>query len=125
MNVFIVDDDPSYVEILLLQIAQCGDHVVEVFHSARDALSALGQGRHCGLLLTDIFMQDMDGLELIMKLGDSSYQGAVAIVSGVSRETLQIAETIATHSGLNLVGSHFKPITIKALGECVRAADAP
>lgn len=122
MNIFVLDDDPYYADFLKHQIMQEGSHTVTVFNQARDLLDVLRAGETCGLLITDIFMEGMDGVELVMHLGDVGYAGAIAIVSGVSFETLAIVESIAKHSGLNLCGTYFKPISSMQLHECISLA---
>ena len=124
MHIFVVDDDPYYADILMHQIRMTGDHVVKIFHKAKDVVSALRAGETCGLLIIDIFMEDMDGVELIMHLSDVIYSGAISIISGVSSETLNIAESIARNSGLNVCGAHVKPITAEQLYQCITAAQA-
>lgn len=64
-------------------------------------------------------MPDMDGLELIMNLTGIGFHGGVAIVCGVSIETLQVAQTIANGTGLKFRGPFFKPVTTEQLRACI------
>ena len=65
MNIFIVDDDPSVVDLLSTILATDGFQNVRCFLSATKALSALKRVHPpFDCLILDIDMPDMDGIKL-------------------------------------------------------------
>ena len=75
----IVDDDPDFC-VLLREMLKWRGFEVSVAYSASDALSSMGQS-HPELMLVDIQMPEVDGLELIRKIrSDTSFANTPIIV---------------------------------------------
>ena len=68
-QLLLVDDDRNLLRVLTYQIRQLGFEVVPVT-SALQALALLEQ-QSFGLVLTDLRMPEMDGLELIRRIRKS------------------------------------------------------
>ncbi len=64
-HIFFVDDEPKIREVVSETIEQLGVKV-SCFASAADCLEQLGFQR-CDLLITDVKMPEMDGMELLAK----------------------------------------------------------
>lgn len=65
-QILIVDDDPQLGDLLMM-LLQCAGYRTEVVRSGRAALDYLAC-RPVELLITDIYMPDFDGLELLFAL---------------------------------------------------------
>ncbi len=65
-QILIVDDDPQLGDLLVMLLQNAG-YRTEVVRSGRAALDYLAR-RPVELLITDIFMPDFDGLELLFAL---------------------------------------------------------
>ena len=65
-RVMVVDDEPTNIRVL--SEALKSDHDIIVTTSAEQALELLDKGERPHLLLLDIMMPDMDGLELCRRL---------------------------------------------------------
>ncbi len=75
----IVDDDPDFC-VILREMLKWRGFEVSVAYSASDALSAMGQV-HPEIMLVDIQMPEVDGLELIRKIrSDKSFANTPIIV---------------------------------------------
>jgi len=75
----IVDDDPDFC-VLLREMLKWRGFEVSVAYSASDALSSMGQ-IHPELMLVDIQMPEVDGLELIRKIrSDTTFANTPIIV---------------------------------------------
>ena len=69
------------------------------------------------LLISDIYMPDMDGFEFISALADMRYPGKVLLCSGVSVESLALARDVAEGMGVALAGVLSKPLDATTLAE--------
>ncbi len=83
-RILIVEDDPAQRELLLLHLQSWGLNVVGA-GDGREALSFLGSDDSIKLLITDLKMPVIDGLELLRRIQKSSRAKLYSIVlSGVS-----------------------------------------
>lgn len=104
-TVLIVDDDPLARDSLRLMLERAGYQVVE----ATDGLEAmkLFKGSPADLVVTDIFMPEMDGIEIIRELRILSPEVKIIAVSGggliSEKEMLKIA------SGFGVDATFSKP----------------
>ncbi|GEM_PF-3175637 len=69
-TVLVVDDDPDMLLLLTKWLSGAGFTVI----SAESGSSALGhlQGSHPDLVVTDLFMEEMDGMTLVKRIHASS-----------------------------------------------------
>ncbi len=66
-------------------------------------------------------MPDLDGIEVIQRLADAQYSGAVVLMSGYGGTYLKVAKTLAAAKGLHLVGTLIKPFQIDQLEAVLHA----
>lgn len=78
--IYFVDDDVAVCKAMERTIQPLGYHVVSFF-SARDCLKELKQNP-CDVLITDVRMQDMDGLELLVEVKRLMPWVPVLVVTG-------------------------------------------
>ena len=109
--ILVVDDDPIQLEILDSYFKSSG---VETVLKAANGISALRQidenAELIDLVLCDLKMPELDGIEFMRHLKDSPYDGPVAIFSSADRFLIESAEKLAQIHGLNLIGSIRKPV---------------
>ncbi len=74
------------------------------------------------VILMDLRMPGMGGLELISRLKDRQYSGFVIVTSGVDEETMKSVQEIAARSNINVLGFLPKPLTATALKELLGKA---
>lgn len=87
--VFVVDDDASYRELLLLTLEDhCGIERVDGFGDGQGLLRALtaaaGAADAPGLVLLDFHMPDMSGLEVMREIRRIAPELPVAFLSGAA-----------------------------------------
>ena len=69
------------------------------------------------MVITDLQMPGLDGIELMRDLGRTNYKGGVLITSGMDTRTLHSSATLGRSYGLNVLGSLQKPIRLPELDE--------
>lgn len=79
---------------------------LELLRANRDAI---------GLIVTDVDMPEMDGLEFLRRLAQEAPHTAVAIHSALDRALLNSIEIMAAEYGLRLLGVLEKPVSEQAL----------
>jgi EAL domain-containing protein (putative c-di-GMP-specific phosphodiesterase class I)/FixJ family two-component response regulator len=95
--------------------AEDGAGALEIVRAHRDSLM---------LIVTDVDMPEMDGLELLRRLSEEAPQTAVAIHSALDRALLKSIEVMAAAYGVDLIGVLEKPVTEQGLSDVVaRAAE--
>lgn len=115
--VFVVDDDPPVVRTTTRALERLGYSVLEASdpEQALQVLSALA--RNVDLVLTDIVMPSMSGLQLIEKLQERQGEIPVVYMSGYDDQGLDWGSMPGAVSGFLP-----KPFTIDALATTVRNA---
>ena len=116
-SVLVVDDDEFSHEVLRKKLSYWGVTNIAVAHDGKDGMQVLDVMK-CppDFLICDIFMPDMDGIEFLGELAKRKYKGGIILVTGVNQDMLEIAQQIATHHGLKLLGAFTKPLNHESLG---------
>ena len=121
LRILLLDDDPFMLSLLADMLEDLGQLNVRSESDGRQALLALPQFRP-DLLVCDLSMPDMDGIEFLRKAADSRFGGAVVLLSGMDAGVRQAADTLARAHGLALLGTLSKPATPAALAEVLAQA---
>jgi CheY-like chemotaxis protein len=101
-KILIVDDEPAITR-MLTQILERQGYSVEVAHNGRDGLNAY---KRCpaDLVITDIFMPEKDGLELIWALREEYPQIKFIAISGgatnMDQDFLPVAKNLGARKTL-------------------------
>ena len=85
--IFVVDDNVGLTHIVE-KVLQHDGHRVEVYHDAHTALKALNT-EHPDLILLDIMMPKMDGLEFCQKVRSSTLWASIPIIFLTAKETTE------------------------------------
>lgn len=116
LRVLLLDDDPFQLAMLEDMLQDLGRFNVSGATSARDALALL-EAAPPDLLVCDLSMPDMDGIEFLRQVAERHYQGAVALLSGMDAGMLKAAERLAAAQGLAVLGACSKPVAPAKLEE--------
>src|ERR1700723_3083365 len=95
-RILVLDDDPFMVKLITRSLANLGVSHVVGCTSGIAALEHVGRPSDGpDIIMCDLNMPEMDGLELLRRLVDHNYTGNVILVSGESERVLQAAEQLA------------------------------
>ncbi len=107
----VIDDEAFMRKVLATQLSTLGCKSVICHESGEDALSTLQQfATDIKLVLCDLQMPGMDGIEVLRRLGTMRYGGAVILISGEDSLTLTMAKKLAHAHGLHVLGAVRKPV---------------
>lgn len=126
-RVLVVDDDVFSQEFLAEMLTELGISEVLRASNGREALRSLANLPQApALLICDVYMPDMDGIEFLDQLAKQAYAGGVMLISGEDVQMLDIALQVAKANGLDLVGAYTKPVAMEVLADTmVRIANRP
>ena len=111
-NVLVVDDDPVFCEIVSSYLKRLDTKDVVVVSSGREAVDILSESvDDVDLIVLDLNMPNLDGIETLNEIAELSFPGKIAIVSGEARNVINMAEYLGEQYGLNIVGTVKKPLT--------------
>jgi len=115
-SVLLIDDDEFSQEILRKTFSGWGvPDILQASTGKKAVLLLDAMPVHPEVLICDIFMPDMDGIEFIGELVKRQFQGGLVFVSGVNRDMLELAEFLAKQKGLRVLAAFVKPIQPDAL----------
>ena len=114
---FLVVEDNAFTAMELCRaLRSLGAFTIEVANEGRDALHKLdAMSPEPRVLLVDLRMPGMGGIELLDRLAERKFGGHVIICSGVDAETLAAVEQQARANGLRMKPSINKPLDKHAL----------
>lgn len=112
-RVLIIDDDPRICRIIKRVANELG---IESFATDDSALFESAYLEYApNIILMDLQMPKLDGVELLRKLADQDSRAAIILVSGMDKSVLETTEDLGKSLGLNMAGVIVKPIDIDNL----------
>lgn len=116
LRVLLLDDDRFMHEFVGDLLSDLGVKETLVAKDGADGLRVLSnQEGVFDLLICDIEMPGMDGIEFLRNIASQGYAGHIALLSGIDASLLRAAERLANAHGLKIVGVMEKPVKIEAL----------
>lgn len=115
LRVLVIDDDLlmlTHVEFILEQV---GVTCVTAIDNGHVALDKIANNEIFDLIILDLNMPEIDGIEVMRKLAALEYNGAITLFSGEDFRMLKTAESLAEAHNLNFIGSLSKPVSIAAM----------
>jgi CheY-like chemotaxis protein len=116
VSILLIDDDETSLVLMTAALEQLG---IDQIHVAKDGQRALQLiDRMAGkpeVIICDIYMPNMDGIEILSALEARQYQGGIVLVSGADPEMLNLAQVIARSGQMKYLGAVIKPVSSEAL----------
>jgi EAL domain-containing protein (putative c-di-GMP-specific phosphodiesterase class I)/ActR/RegA family two-component response regulator len=113
-SILIVEDHPFQHLYLQNLFSELGDFDLACAKDGEEALDCLKQ-RDFDLVLTDLLMPGMDGVQFIQGLAAQRSRPALAIMSAASRRMLVGASLVASNLQVKVIGLISKPVNAAAL----------
>ena len=106
--ILVVEDNVFTSIVISKLLNSLGISQIETVTDGRQALDKVG-GLQPDVILLDLRMPVMGGVELLSRLSDQNYSGNVILMSGVDEDTLSSVELIARNDNISVLGSLQKP----------------
>lgn len=120
IKILALDDDPFLLKMHGHMVANLGYHAVTTCESGYAALELFANPNESpDLILLDINMPEMDGLEFIRRLVERNFNGSLILVSGEDERMRQAAEKLARAHKIDVLGHLHKPVTPAGLAELI------
>jgi EAL domain-containing protein (putative c-di-GMP-specific phosphodiesterase class I)/ActR/RegA family two-component response regulator len=113
-SILIVEDHPFQHLYLQNLFSELGDFDLACAKDGEEALDCL-KHRDFDLVLTDLLMPGMDGVQFIQGLAAQRSRPALAIMSAASRRMLMGASLVASNLQVKVIGLISKPVNAAAL----------
>jgi len=126
MKIFVIDDEPFALRLVGHQLRALGFTEVTSHEHAALAVQMLEQDpTTADVILLDLQMPEMDGIELVRHLARLKFSGALILVSGEDERIVQTASRLARAHALRVLGALTKPVQSDALRRLLDATLAP
>lgn len=109
-RVLLLDDDRFALDLLEEMVGDLGAFDIACEADARRALASVA-AQPPALLICDLSMPDMDGIEFLGEAASLGFKGQVMLLSGMDAGVRHAAEWLARASGLSVIGAFQKPIS--------------
>ena len=129
-RVLVLDDEPLMSNLIAYLLRGLGFSLVTECDNGPAALQLIDGPDAPDLLLLDLNMPGMDGVEVVRCLVDRAYAGRIVLVSGEDPRVLAMVESLIRAHRLNVVGHLAKPFTRESMQDIIEKAmrgigDAP
>ncbi|WP_404399424.1 EAL domain-containing protein [Idiomarina seosinensis] len=106
-KLLIIDDDEQIGEMLKTIAEQCGFHVIftDTALAFYEQLSLFEPD----LIMVDLIMPDVDGVQLIERLADINHNAKLIIISGAGKRVVNSSAVSAQEHGMEIAGVLNKP----------------
>jgi EAL domain-containing protein (putative c-di-GMP-specific phosphodiesterase class I) len=118
----VIDDESDMGELVCATAQAMGMHCTTTT-DAKTFLEKLTPDTT--LVLLDLMMPEMDGIELLRLLGKRKCKAGIVLMSGIGKRTLESAEQFAQVLGLSIAGHLQKPFQLTELEEVLRRLPDP
>jgi len=126
LRILALDDEPFMLKLLSHMLARQGFIQVTTCDNGAAALALFDyQETLPDLILLDLNMPDMDGIEFMRHLVTRDYAGSLILVSGEDERILQTAEQLVSAHRLTVLGHLNKPVKPEELVTLIRKCVAP
>jgi EAL domain-containing protein (putative c-di-GMP-specific phosphodiesterase class I)/AmiR/NasT family two-component response regulator len=132
LHVLLLDDESFMLKLLSHILAELGFLKVIQCDNGPLALQHVDSSEPPDLILLDLNMPDMDGVEFVRRLVEHGYRGSLVLISGEGERILHMADKLIRAHSIEILGRLGKPFSKPALSAIMdkaiasrRSASAP
>jgi len=125
LNLLVIEDDDFQRRTLARMVRSLGLREVKEAADGKQALALIEGSTPIDLVVCDLDMPQMDGMEFIRHLGQLGRGISVIISSAQSRSLLDSVEKMASAYHVRVLGTIEKPVTLDALRELIALHESP
>lgn len=119
-TIMVVEDHDFQRRMTLRLLMDLGAEKLMEAANGREALKLLAdRGVPVDIILCDLDMPEMDGVEFLRHVAEGQLAQGVAVVSAVEISILNTVETMAKAYGLQVLNSISKPLSLQELKSCL------
>ena len=120
IKILVLDDDHFTLKLLASMLGNSGYTAVSTCDNGRAALVLVDNPRDCpDLILLDLNMPEMDGVEFVRYLVEHRYNGSLILFSGEDEQMLLSAEKLVRVHKIPVLGHLRKPVKPEGLGAMI------
>ncbi len=119
-SVIVVEDHAFQRRTVVQLLRGLGVGTVTDAANGTDALALLQTGSVPDIIICDIDMPGMDGVEFVARVAENNLACAMVIASGLESNVLRAVEAIGESHGIHVLAALEKPLTARRLGEVLR-----
>ena len=125
-SILLVDDDPLMLKVQSSMLRVLGYPRVTTASSATDALLQLEHDpRSSDLIVCDLRMPGMDGIEFLQALNASPFCGSVILLSGEDQRIMHTVQKLLDGQRLTVLGALMKPAGREAFAALLKCWKPP
>ena len=126
IRIMVLDDEPFMLKLLARMLTNLGFASVSTCDNGRGALALIDNIQSpTDLILLDINMPEMDGVEFVRHLVEHHYRGSLILVSGEDERILQSVEKLVRAHKITVLGHLHKPVTPERLSRLIELCIPP
>ncbi|MBI5109040.1 MAG: EAL domain-containing response regulator [Rhodocyclales bacterium] len=126
VKIMLLDDEPFMLRLLGRQLENLGFATLFPHVSGAAALDAIaGPGGAPDLILLDLNMPGMDGIEFVRHLVELRYTGSLVLISGEDERMLAAASKLVQAHSIDVLGYLHKPVPPDALARLLEGWTPP
>ncbi|MGA3047773.1 MAG: EAL domain-containing response regulator [Terracidiphilus sp.] len=116
-KILVIDDEADVGEFVTVAARGLGLDCIATTDAA-DALQLCAPD--ISLILLDLMMPGMDGIEVLRLLGEHKCTASIVLMSGINKRVMETAEKLAAALGLAIAGHLEKPFRLSELEEVLK-----
>lgn len=116
IRILALDDEPLMLKLLIRVLANLGFAQVNTCDNGHAALEWIDSpDQYPDLILLDLNMPEMDGIEFVRHLVERHYSGSLILISGEDERMLHTVEKLVKAHKITALGHLHKPVTPEGL----------
>ena len=126
IKILVLDDDPFTLKLLARMLEDLGYNAVATRDNGRAALELVeSSSDHPDLILLDLNMPEMDGVEFVCHLVEHRYNGSLILFSGEDEQMLLATEKLVRVHKIPVLGHLRKPVKPEGLAALIEKCAPP